>query len=111
MASSQPIVDSIVARVSGAGQASARKMFGEYGLYLDEKIVGLICDDRLFIKPTEAGRAFAGTIEEAPPYPGAKPSMLVDAARLSDASWLCELISITAKALPAPKKKHPKRGV
>lgn len=86
-------------------------MFGEYGLYLDEKIVGLICDDRLFIKLTDAGRAFAGTLEEAPPYPGAKPSLLVDAARLSDAPWLCEMISITAKALPAPKKRRPKSGV
>lgn len=108
MASNQHFVDSIVARASGAGQVSARKMFGEYGLYLDEKIVGLICDDRLFIKPTDAGRAFAGTIEEAPPYPGAKPSLLVDAARQSDAAWLCEMIAITAAALPAPKKRRSK---
>ena len=108
MASSQHIVDGIVARASGAGQVSARKMFGEYGLYLGEKIVGVICDDRLFLKPTDAGRAFAKSIEEAPPYPGAKPSLLVDTARLSDAPWLCEMISITAKALPTPKKKRPK---
>ena len=31
----------------------ARAMFGEYGLYCDEKIVGLICGDVLFVKPTE----------------------------------------------------------
>jgi DNA transformation protein and related proteins len=111
MASSQHTVDLIVAQSSGAGLVSARKMFGEYGLYLDEKIVGLICDDRLFVKTTPAGRAFCGEVEEAPPYPGAKPSMLIDQARIGDARWIGELIAITAAALPAPKKKRPRAPV
>ena len=83
-------------------------MFGEYGLYLDDKMVGVICDDRLFIKPTATGRDFAGPLEEAPAYPGAKASLVVDDARLADGDWLSTLISVTAKALPAPKKKRPK---
>jgi DNA transformation protein and related proteins len=106
MASSEQMVDLIVAQASSAGDVSARKMFGEYGLYLDGKIVGLICDDRLFVKATSAGRDFCGEVEEAPPYPGAKPSLLIDRARVSDARWISELIAITAAALPAPKKKR-----
>ena len=46
--------------LAGAGAVSARKMFGEYGVYCDGKIVGLVCDDQLFVKVTEAGRAWLG---------------------------------------------------
>ena len=48
-------------------------MFGEYGIYCDERIVALLSNIQLFVKPTDAGRAFAKGTEEAPPYPGAKP--------------------------------------
>lgn len=48
-------------------------MFGEYGVYADGKIFGLICDNKLFVKPTISGREFIGNVVEAPPYEGAKP--------------------------------------
>ena len=32
-------------------------MFGEYGMYYDDKVVGFICDDTLFIKPSEVDPA------------------------------------------------------
>ena len=44
-------------QLRGAGEVAARKMFGEYGLYCDGKVIGLICDNQLFIKRTEAGAA------------------------------------------------------
>lgn len=84
-------------------------MFGEYALYCDEKVVALICDDRLFVKPTEAGRSFAEHAEEAPPYPGSKPFILIEEDRWEDRTWLTELIRLTAAALPLPKPKKPKR--
>jgi hypothetical protein len=50
----------------------ARAMFGEYGLYCDEKVVGLICGDVLYVKPTEISAEFGSDADLAPPYPGAK---------------------------------------
>lgn len=84
------------------------KMFGEYGVWLDGKTVGLVCDDQLFIKPTPAGRAQAKDAPDAPPYRGAKPSMLIDAELWDDADWLCALVQATADALPMPKPKRKK---
>ena len=55
MASTQIYVDEICRRANLADQLTAKKMFGEYALYLDGKIVGLICDNQLYLKPTEAG--------------------------------------------------------
>lgn len=80
-------------------------MFGEYALYCDEKVVALICDDKLFVKPTDAGRAFAGNLEEAPAYPGSKLFLLVEEDRWEHRGWMTELIRITAAALPVPKAK------
>lgn len=108
MASDRKTVAFIVDQLAAAGEVSAKPMFGEYGLYCDGKMVGLICDDQLFVKPTAGGRAFAGAIDEAPPYPGAKPCLLVDADRWDDAEWLAELVRISTAELPMPKPKKPK---
>ena len=107
--STQPsTVAFIVEQMAGAGAISARPMFGEYGVYCDGKLVALICQDQLFVKPTRAGRAFIGTPDEAPPYRGAKSSFLISAEGLEDADWLAELIRLSAEELPLPKPKKKK---
>jgi TfoX/Sxy family transcriptional regulator of competence genes len=108
MASDQTFVDYIVDQISNAGVIASRKMFGEYALYCDHKVVALICDNQLFVKPTEGGRAYIGEPVEAPPYPGAKLSFLIE-DKTEDGEWLSELIRITASELPAPKPKKEKR--
>lgn len=108
MPTEQETVDAIVFSAAGAGDTSARKMFGEYALYCDGKIVGLICDDQLFIKPTSAARQIAGEVQEAPPYPGAKPSLLIPRAQWENGTWLSGLIRASADELPMPKPKKPK---
>lgn len=108
MASDRKTVAFIVDQLTAAGEVSAKPMFGEYGVYCNGRMVALICDDQLFVKPTPGGRAFAGAIDEAPPYPGAKPCLLVDADRWDDAEWLAELVRISTAELPMPKPKKPK---
>ena len=103
-------MDFILDQVEGAGEVRARKMFGEYALYCDDKVVALVCDDTLYIKITEPGREFVGAhYAEGAPYPGAKPRMRIAEDLLDDRHWLSELIRLTADALPVPKKKVKKR--
>lgn len=84
-------------------------MFGEYALYCDGKVVGLVCNDSLFIKITPEGKAFVGeSYQEGNAYPGAKASMFIDGDQIEDQEWLCELIRLTAKVLPFPKVKKKK---
>lgn len=108
MASRQETVDYIVDQASGAGDVSARKMFGEYGVYCRGKFIALICDDRLFIKPTDQGVALLGEPEMEPPYPGARNHPVVDEERWDDSDFLTQLFAETADALPAPKPKKKK---
>lgn len=105
MASSQGTVDFLVEQMASAGEVRAKKMFGEYAVYCDGKVVALICDDRLFVKPTAAGRALIDDVVEAPPYPGAKNHLEVPGERWDEATWLGRLIRATAEALPPPKPK------
>ncbi|KQC02192.1 TfoX/Sxy family protein [Pedobacter sp. Hv1] len=109
MASDQKFVDFVLEQIENAGEITAKKMFGEYGIYAEGKIFGLVCDNQLFIKPTTAGRAFIGNVVEAPPYPSAKPSFLIE-DKIEDRQWLSELVRVTVKELPEAKVKKKKKG-
>jgi DNA transformation protein and related proteins len=108
MASDQAFIDYVIDQIRDVGQVRYRKMFGEYALYCDEKVVALVCDNQLFIKPTAAGRLLIGKPQEASPYPGAKPHFLID-DKLDNHAWLVQLIRLTADALPVPRPKTPKK--
>jgi TfoX/Sxy family transcriptional regulator of competence genes len=108
MASDQSLVDFIAEQMAGAGGITYRKMFGEYALYCEGKVIGLVCDNKLFMKPTAGGRNFIGDVTEAPAYPGAKPSFLIE-DKIEDREWLSDLVKITFKELPMPKLKKPKK--
>jgi TfoX/Sxy family transcriptional regulator of competence genes len=107
MSSDEHFVTFIVDQIANAGAISYRKMFGEYAIYRDGKVVALVCDNQLFVKRTDAGQAFIGAVVEAPPYPGAKPHFLIE-DNLDDKEWMSQLIRVTANELPAPKAKKKK---
>ncbi len=105
MASDQKTVDFITGQMADAGAIRSRKMFGEYTIYCDDKVVALVCDDRLYVKVTEPGRNALKKQVMGTPYPGAKASFLIDGEDWDDAAYLSQLARLTADALPAPKKK------
>ena len=103
MASSTDFVQFIADQCSGAGEILTKKMFGDYGIYCEGKIFGLICDDRFYLKPTEAGRRLLRAVEMRPPYEGAKDYFYI--ADVEDRDYLSDLVRETCKALPEPKVK------
>lgn len=106
MATRQTTIDFLLDQLQRVPGVRTRKMFGEYALYVDDKVVALVCDDQLFVKITAAGKGLvAEHTVEAEAYPGAKPSFLVSAEDLEDDDRLCELIRVTADALPRPQPK------
>ena len=107
MASDMEFVEYLCDQMSAAGQIAFRKMFGEFAIYCEGKVVALVCDNQLFIKPTDGGRSVVGSIVEAPPYPGAKPYFLIGDL-IDDREWLSNLVRVTAAELAVPKPKKPK---
>ncbi len=108
MASDQKFVDYILDQIDIPSQVTCKKMFSEYGLYFDDKLFGLVCDNKLYIKPTLSGKAYIVDVDEQPPYPGAKPSFLI-IEKLDDRDWLKTLVRITVEELPDPKPKKKKQ--
>ena len=102
MATDAAFIEFLVDQMGEAGRMASRKMFGEYALYCDEKVVALVCDNQLFVKPTEKGRAHIGAVVEAPPYPGAKPYFFIE-DKFEDREWIAALIKITAENVPKAK--------
>lgn len=107
MATSPATVDTITEALTAlAPRLRTRKMFGEYALYCDEKVVAFICDDQLFVKITPASRPYLDTSHDAPAYPGSKLYINVPGDRWEDQDWLGRLITDTADSLPVPKPKR-----
>jgi len=46
MASNKDFVDFVVDQMGDAGLITSKKMFGEYALYCDGKVMALICDNQ-----------------------------------------------------------------
>lgn len=107
MASDLAFVQHVCDQLRGVGEVSFKKMFGEYAIYVGTKTVALVCDNQLFLKPTEAGRALIPNAPEGAPYPGAKPHLLLS-EHLDDSELLSRAIRATEAALPLPKPKKPK---
>jgi TfoX/Sxy family transcriptional regulator of competence genes len=110
MSSDKSFVDFLVDQMGDAGLISQRKMFGEYAIYCNGKVVALVCDNQLFVKPTKGGREYIGNPIEAAPYVGAKPHFLIEDA-FEDREWISGLIRTTAAELPIPQPKVKKKGV
>lgn len=107
MASSTDFVQYIVDQCGGAGEITARKMFGDYCVYCCGKPFGLVCDNGFYVKPTEEGRRLLRAEDLRPPYDGAKPHFYIE--DVDDRDYLAALTRATCAALPEPKPKRKKK--
>jgi len=96
-------------QLDGAGPVTSRRMFGEYCLYFAGRPIGLVCNEQLYLKPTEAGRKCMKFPQEGAPFPGARPHLLLTADDWEDREWLCRMVRLTFESLPPPKVPRPKK--
>lgn len=104
MASRLEYVQYVAEQLSGAGEITYRKMFGEYGLYCDGSFFANVSDDQFFVKVTDAGRSLFPGLMEAPPYPGAKNCFLIE--NVDDREFLTALTLATCQALQTSEKSR-----
>ncbi|MBS0614424.1 MAG: TfoX/Sxy family protein [Proteobacteria bacterium] len=88
---------------------SYRAMFGEYAMYAHDVVIGLVCDQTVFVKVTPGtsvlldGRAGTGQ-----PYPGAKPWFMLTEDELLDEPLMRQLVAVLLRDLPV-KKARPRK--
>jgi TfoX/Sxy family transcriptional regulator of competence genes len=61
MASDPDFVDYVREQIGLGDRLTRRRMFGEYALYVDGKVVAFVCDNSLFVKPSPAVAELART--------------------------------------------------
>ena len=106
MACNPDFVQYIVDQCSGAGEIAVKKMMGDYCIYCDGVLFGLICDNNFYLKVTDPGRSCLKEVILQPPYDGAKDFFYI--SDVDDREYLTSLIKATKPALPKPKaKKNP----
>lgn len=108
MATNLSFVEYVAEQSELEGRLTWRRMFGEYALYLDGKVIAFACDNSLFIKAAAATAALTADLPQRPPYPGAKDYPVADQL-LDEPDTLRRLLLATAQAMPAPVPKSPKK--
>lgn len=107
MATDKSFVEYVVETAGLGGRLTHKKLFGEFALYLDGKVVAFACDNSVFIKPSKAVATLAPDLPQGPPYPGAKDYPIADEL-LDDPDALRRLLEQTADLMPLPKPKKVK---
>lgn len=97
MASNLDFVQYVADQCGGAGEIGVRKMFGDWALYCNGLTVGLICDNCLYVKQTEAGRRLLREEMLRPPYPGAKSYFYI--ADIDDREYVSAVVRATFREL------------
>ena len=107
MATTPDFIAYVAEQADLPGRLSHRKMFGEYALYVDGKVVALVCNNEVYLKSSEAVLQRVQRPVMGSPYPGAKAHLQMN-EWLEDRSFFQSLLLATAQALPAPQAKSPK---
>lgn len=110
MSTDRDFIDYIVEQCNFGAALTYRRMFGEYAIYLDEKVVGFACDNQFFLKPSNALLPEIADVPMRPPYPGAKNYPVIDEF-LDDPDTLRAILRKTEQALPLPKPKKKKKSI
>ncbi|MGH8183424.1 MAG: TfoX/Sxy family protein [Rhodanobacteraceae bacterium] len=109
MATDMSFVDYVTEQSQLQGRIAHKKMFGEYGIYVDGKVVAFACDNSLFVKVAGATTKMTANLPRRRPYPGAKPYPVAD-EMLDDSDHLQALLIATAEAMPEPTPRAQKRS-
>ncbi len=102
MATSIEFINYVCEQLSGIGNISYKKMFGEYMVYLNEKPVIIVCDDTAYVKKMDCIKNFMENADTGFPYNGAKEHYILD---IDNSDFSKEVIKEIEKVTPLPKRK------
>ena len=106
MATDRSFVEYVAEQAGLGARLSSKRMFGEYALYVDGKVVAFCADNSLFLKLVPETAHLLPDLPRQELFPGSKPYALADEL-LDDPECLRALLLALERTLPEPK---PKRG-
>ena len=105
MACSEEFIDFVYSQIKDTGTVRAKKMFGDWMIYVDEKPIVIACDNICFVKMLPAVRDIMADALTGYPYDGAKPHYILDIEHREKA---VQVIRALLPVIPYPKKREKK---
>lgn len=102
MACTTEFIDFLCDLLSPLGEVRARKMMGEYIIYVNDKCVITACNNTAFVKKLPCIAELMADAETGCAYEGAKEGYILD---FQDRQKVLKVISILWEVLPFPKSK------
>lgn len=109
MSTDYSFVEYVLETASLGSRLMHKRLFGEFALYLDDKVIAFVCDNSVYIKPSQAVTTLVPDLPQGPPYPGAKDYPIADEL-LDDPDAFRRLLLQTAELMPPPKVKKPPKA-
>lgn len=83
-------------------EATYKKMFGEYMVYVNDKPLLLVCDNTVYVKMLPQISALMSNASTGVPYAGSKPHYILD---IENRELTSQAIAILEPITPLPKKR------
>lgn len=99
-------IDFVCSQLETVGTVRARKMMGDYVIYVDEKCVIIACDGQCFVKEIPEIAHLMTDAERGCPYDGAKEHYILDIEHRTHAE---RVVAILRDTLPYPKQRARKK--
>ncbi|MCL4103225.1 MULTISPECIES: TfoX/Sxy family protein [unclassified Fibrobacter] len=103
MSCSNEFIDFIQDVLSDVGDVRAKKMFGDWMIYVDEKPVVLACDDMAYVKKLPEITDLMEEAECGVPYEGAREHYILE---MEQQSHVRDVVQKLVEVIPTPKKKR-----
>lgn len=104
MATSKEYYDYVMEQLLKIPGISSRKMMGEYCIYYYDKVISLLCDNQLLLKPTESVLRQFPDADREYPYEGSN-SLMVVVDDIENIEVLETVFIQMYEELPNPKRK------
>ena len=99
-------IDFVCSQLEAVGSVRARRMMGDYVIYVDEKCVITACDGQCFVKKIPEIAHLMSDAECGCPYEGAKEYYILDIEHRTHAE---RVVAILRDTLPYPKQRARKK--
>lgn len=106
MSTTPDFIEHLLEQLSNVGELRARKAFGEYLVYIDDKFVLTVCNNTVYVKMLDELKDILQTAETGRPYEGAKEHYILE---LDDLDFAQKVARIATDATPIPRPKKKKR--
>ena len=105
MATTEEFISFLYEQINGIGDIKAKKMFGEYLIYINNKPILLVCDNTVFIKILPEIKNLMDRATTGYPYLGAKEHYILD---VEDTALTFDVINVLLEIIPFPKPRKKK---